>query len=370
MGLRIVVGWVIAALLTACSFPSARPPADFLARRIDPNTHVIVAQVEAYYGRASATWRELGSGAYALDIGDRDPLTNEARTINFLFETRPATSTRPENLAVISELAINGERLAYSDISATIALIARETRPPPRTFFPTIEARRHHQAAAALGCRTDEPVSFDRSTLADLDRAYGAARQWSRYERPGGVLDDGTPFVYIGYAVDDQINERVEFAATEDGEALILLGRREFDESGSSSSWMTGLRACNDTADLMRGSREESPPREIVSIPGIEPGARYADVRAALIASDEYHTVRLHYSVRQCNDRNACETYPELLDCSGTGSNVCRLIFRRRSDGRLLVVNTVGEWSSDFGAETGLHSMEWADLELTARLEH
>lgn len=38
-----------------------------------------------------------------------------------------------------------------------------------------------------------------------------------------------------------------------------------------------------------------------------------------------------------------CRTFPEIVSCSGAGALFCDMLFKRRSDGRLLMVTTGGE---------------------------
>ena len=38
-----------------------------------------------------------------------------------------------------------------------------------------------------------------------------------------------------------------------------------------------------------------------------------------------------------------CRTYPELLNCSGTGLGYCEFLFRRRADGKFWIIVTKGD---------------------------
>lgn len=358
--------------LVACGAPDLdEPTSHFRALRVSPQSFVIVAQVEAYYaqGDGQTTWRNAGDGRYALDISDRDPLTNAPRTINILFEVAPASRTFPEALAPIVDLAVNGERVSLAEANNLAAMIAQEINAAPRSFFPATAPRDHQSAETPLLCFTpDQASDFGPFTLADLDAAFAQSEGWARYERPGGMLTDGATYSYVGYAADDMTHERTEFAIASDGRTTTVLARQDF-EGASAPTWWQGLAQCADLSRFIRtaGGMPERVPHDI-AVEGVAKGMTYAAARDAMIAAG-FNPIRVPHQHRQCNElqHRSCFDYPELMRCSGVGLNACQAVFQH-SDRRLVILWTTGEWRQDFGRETAVDRVTAADIELAARL--
>lgn len=82
-------------------------------------------------------------------------------------------------------------------------------------------------------------------------------------------------------------------------------------------------------------------------LPHFKKYAPYTAVRAQLIRMGvEPVPVRPRPGTESppCNwDRPFCRAFPELVHCNCCGLQFCEFVFRRRSDGRLLIVVTAGE---------------------------
>lgn len=364
--LRGLVVFAAVALAGCGPFGSAAPSREFLSRRLDAGSYLVVGQVAAYY--RDGRWRDLGDGSYAYDVKDRDPLTNLPRTINIIFAPVDATRTRPELAAVIRDFALNGQRLTPFEMRAVVAAIHREMSPPMPKYFAQEKVGTHAKVDQSLLCAVERDAVFGPFTVADLDRAYQTDRDWIRYERPGGVLADGAAFAYLVYAANDETQERSEYAVTTGGDGVTILARQDFGADGMRGAWRGDLRMCAETAALLAIGGAAAATEESATVSGVAPGMTYGDARTVLTAAG-YTPFPLPYQSRDCGAmREACVANRELMECSGTGTNICLTVFARDGDGRLLIVRTQGEWSADFAAEVGVHSLVWADVETAARV--
>jgi hypothetical protein len=70
----------------------------------------------------------------------------------------------------------------------------------------------------------------------------------------------------------------------------------------------------------------------------------YGEVRAALI-KEGYRPASLKHDPDDlfCTGRQLCKTYPEVIDCSGTGVSSCTFAFGKANNSGYLVVITYGE---------------------------
>jgi hypothetical protein len=78
----------------------------------------------------------------------------------------------------------------------------------------------------------------------------------------------------------------------------------------------------------------------------LSPGSPYATVRAALIEQGYQPLSFPRGEDSPCWSGSICETYPEFVDCSGTGLNPCRFAFADPNGGYLLGVTTGEEADS------------------------
>lgn len=112
----------------------------------------------------------------------------------------------------------------------------------------------------------------------------------------------------------------------------------------------------------------DAPPTSLAGM-GASPGMDYADARRALARGGQASPLNVAASARQCDIFQAlCSAYPEFIDCSGTGANICRFAYRHRASGRLLIVRTAGEPGNNPGRDIGVESLRWADTDEMALL--
>jgi hypothetical protein len=82
------------------------------------------------------------------------------------------------------------------------------------------------------------------------------------------------------------------------------------------------------------------------ALPNFKKYTPYPAVRAQLIKMG-YTPVRVQTkpgSPTHCHPEYLmCRTFPEIVSCTGAGMLFCDMLFKRRSDGHLLVVTTGGE---------------------------
>ncbi|UPT63429.1 MAG: hypothetical protein M0D54_02370 [Hyphomonadaceae bacterium JAD_PAG50586_4] len=270
-------GMALTIFAAACGVLSSNGlPRDIRDRRV-ADTLISVAQLDAYYGGAPTTrWRDLNDGRYGLDVTDSDPLTNEPRTINFLFAAVPATRQFPEYRMSITDMALNGDPLDYRAIRTALDTFAAQIAPAP----PAPLSRRDRSPPSAentpLRCspRADATSRADFSlyTLNTLDTAFSATYGATRVERAGGALDDGTPFTYITYAGSTPTS--ITFAvATNSSGALEVFSERDFNApahantpSYADTDWYAGEAMCDELAVLLQTHAGTPPLRRLPNL--------------------------------------------------------------------------------------------------------